>query len=192
MKLPKLIGATLAIAATQLVAAHAADLYLVNLRATCKSMDGDRVVITRMSNQTILRAFLAEDIGSSNNIRNLRLVYDPESDRILIADYTSGEILDDWFGFGNSTTSSNSDDTRRERHAFVFLSSNGEAVGSALISERVIHSNGPAGDRLAVRGTMLWVEPGDETIPPQICTGSFTTGKKLVVKTTVPPPEPTP
>src|SRR5262245_51121394 len=137
MKLPKLIGATLAIALIQLVAAHAADLFQVNLRTTCKSMDGDRTVRTTMSTPTILQDFIAtQDPESSNSVRNLRLVYDPEGDRISIAN-TSSEILADVMGFGNSTTLATTDDSRRERHAFVFLGSGSEAVGSALISERL-------------------------------------------------------
>jgi len=192
MKLPKLIGATLAMAAIQCVAAHAADLFLVNLRTTCKSFDGDRMVRTSSSTATILKDYVAnQDPASSNTVRDLRLVYDPEGDRISIAN-SSGEILADVIGFGNSTTLSNSDDTHRERHAFVFVGSNSEAAGSALISERLMRDGDNNITRLTSHGTFQYGQPGDDTTGAQICTGSFSVGRKLVIKTPPPPPEPTP
>ena len=190
MKLPKLIGATLAIAATQLVAAHAADLFLVSMRTTCKAFDGDRMVRTSTSTSTILKDYIAnQDPGSSNTVRDLRLVYDPEGDRIAIAN-TSGDILTDVIGFGNSTTLSNSDDSRRERHAFVFVGSNSEAAGSALISERITRDGENNIIRLASHGTFQYAVSGGEATSAQICTGTFSAGRKLVIKE--PAPEPTP
>jgi hypothetical protein len=187
MKLPKLIGATLAIAFGQLVAAHAADLFLVNLRTTCKAFDGDRVVSTRSSTSTILRDYIAnQDPSSSNTLRDVRLVYDPEGDRISIVN-TGGEILTDVIGFGNSTTSSNSDDSRRERHAFVFLGNNSEAVGSALISERITRDGENNITRLTSHGTFQYGQPAGDTAA-QICTGSFSVGKKLVIQEPAPTP----
>lgn len=192
MKLPKLIGATLAIAVGQFVAAHAADLFLVTLRTTCKSFDGDRMVRTSSSNPTILRDYVAtQDPASSNTVRNLRLVYDPEGDRISIADL-DGNILADVLGFGNSTTLSTPDDSRRERHAFVFVGGNTEAAGSALISERLTHDGDNNITRLTSHGTFQYGAAGDDTTGAQICTGSFSVGRKLVIKTVPPPPEPTP
>lgn len=192
MKLPKLIGATLAMAVTQLVAAHAADLFLVNLRTTCKAFDGDRMISTRSSNPTILRDYVAaQDPGASNTVRDLRLVYDPEGDRISIAN-ASGEILADVIGFGSSTTLSNSDDSRRERHAFVFLGGNSEAVGSALISERITRDGENNILRLSSHGSFQYAQPAGESTAPQICTGTFSVGRKLVIKEPAPTPEPAP
>lgn len=186
MKSRKLIGATLAIFLMQLAAAHAADLFLVSLKITCKTFDGDRLVSSRSSTSTILRDYAAAQ-DPVLEARDLRLVYDVEGDRIAIANI-SGEILADVIGFGGGTTISNSTDTRRERHAFVFVGDNSEASGSALISERLTRDDANNITRLSSHGSFQYVEPAGVDTPAQICTGTYSTSKKLVIQT--PPPAP--
>lgn len=186
MKSRKLIGATIAILLTQLTAAHAADLFLVTLRTTCKNFDGDRLVSSRSSTSTILRDYAAAH-DPILEARDLRLVYDVEGNRIAIAN-TSGELLADVIGFGGGGATSNTTDTRRERHAFVFTGGHSEASGSALISERLTRDDANNLTRLSAHGSFQYAEPAGAGTPLQICTGTFSTGKKLVIET--PPPAP--
>lgn len=191
MKSWKLIGATLAVLSTQLIAAHAADLLLVNLRTTCKTFDGaDRLISSRSSTATILRDYAAAQ-DPAPDVRNLRLVYDTEGDRIVIAN-TSGEVLADFIGFGSGVTVSNTVDTRRERHAFVFLGDDSEGTGSAIISERLTRNDENTITRQTVRGSFQYAEAAVGETPAQICTGTFSTGKKLVIQTPPPAPAPVP
>jgi hypothetical protein len=191
MKSWKLIGATLTVLLTQLTAAHAADLLLVSLRTTCKTFDGaDRLITSRSSTATILRDYASAQ-DPTLDVRTLRLVYDTEGDRIVIAN-SSGEVLADFIGFGSGVTVSNTVDTRRERHAFVFLRDNSEATGSAIITERLTRNDENTITRQTVRGSFQYVEPAVDESPDQICTGTFSTGKKLVIQTPPPAPEPVP
>jgi len=191
MKSWKLIGSTLTVLLTQLIAAHAADLLLVNLRTTCKTFDGaDRLISSRSSTPTILRDYAAAQ-DPAPDVRTLRLVYDTEGDRIVIAN-TSGEVLADVIGFGSGVTITNSVDTRRERHAFVFIRDNSEATGSAVISERLTRDGENNIRTHSVRGNFQYVEPAAEETPAQICTGTFSTGRKLVIQTPPPAPAPVP
>ena len=191
MKSWKFIGATLAALLTQLIAADAADLLLVSLRSSCKTFDdADRLIISRSSTTSILREYAAAQ-DPALDVRTLRLVYDTAGDRIAIAN-TSGEVLTDVIGFGSGVIVSNSVDTRRERHAFVFRGDSSEGTGSAIISERLTRDDENNITRQTVRGSFQYAEPARNGAPAQICTGTFSTGKKLVIQTPPPAPAPVP
>jgi hypothetical protein len=184
MKLRKIHGAILAVLLSQIVAVSAADLFLVNLQITGKSFDGsDRLTRTRQNTTSILRDYLAAQEEPTNSVRDLRLVYDVEGDRIAIA-HKNGEILADVLAFGSGTTISNSTDTLRERHVFVFLPEDSVAVGSGVISERLTYDGDGNLIRLSSKGSFQYVNPGDEETPQEISTGTFSIGRKLVVPET--------
>jgi hypothetical protein len=87
-------------------------------------------------------------------------------------------------------TIANSTDTQRERQAYVFLGDNSQASGSALISERLTRGGETNNiTRLINRGSFHYVEPATAEATAQICSGTFSTSRKLVIQ---PPPPPVP
>jgi hypothetical protein len=185
---PKLL-ASLVVALLAHATANAADWYAVTLRGTCKSVNGADKIGSRPLNQnTIIQEYLAT-LEEPPSARDVKLAYDPETDRIALVN-TAGEVLTDVYTFGSGTVVANSTDTQRLRHVFLFPGSLSEAAGTAQLTERITRDAENAITRLAIRGVFQFASAGTEEIPTEICSGTFSVGKKL--KFTIPEPEPEP
>lgn len=166
--------------------ANAADWFAVNLRGTCRSLNSaDKIGRTAFNNNTIIQDYLATQ-EEPPLARHLKLAYDPEADKISIVN-TNGEAVLDIFSFGFPTVVSNSSETQRERHVFLFPEGGTDSVGTAQIVERLTRDGEGVLTRLSARGNLQFSEAATEETGPQVCSGTFTTGKKLTFATPEPP-----
>jgi hypothetical protein len=175
MKTSKLCALLLAGIVAPLLTASAADLFLANINVTCKE-SGDKIVTTKMNNASIL-----SDYAEGGDTRDLRVAYDPEGDRLVIAN-AAGEVQADIFSFGFGTTVSDGQEANFVRHVFLFPEGQSDAVGTAIVTERVTY-DGEVISKIASRGTLSFAQSGNETTPARVCSGTFTVGKKLVPRT---------
>src|SRR5262245_41379339 len=180
MKLRKLLVPIVTGLLAQTLVSQAGDLYLVNLRATCKVLAADDRIVTRsLNNSTILRDFAtAQD--PQLDPRTLRLVYDEDGDRIVITD-TSGNFLGDVLGFGFSTVVANSTETQRERHVFVFRPGLSDAAGSGTLTEKITRNNEGVTTRRTTQGRFSYGVPASDIAGAEVCSGTFSLGRKLVI-----------
>jgi hypothetical protein len=176
MKTSKLCALLLAGILTPILAGRAADLYAVNMNATCKQ-SGEKIVTTKFNNASIIAEYVASQ-DPAPDPKDLKLAYDPEGDRIVIVTST-GEIASDVFTFGFGTAVSDGLEATRVRHVFLFPEGGDDAVGSAIITERVTR-DGEVITKIASRGTMSFAKAGTDTTPAQVCSGTFVVGKKLI------------
>lgn len=174
---------------THIVAADAADWYAVNLRGTCRSVDGsDRIGRRPFNNATIINDYIANQTEAPQ-ARHLKVAYDPAADKISIVD-TNGESVLDIFSFAFPTVAGNSADTLRERHVFLFPAEGSAAVGTAQLSERITRGGENEITRITSRGTLQFANAATEETGAEVCSGTFTVGKQLRFATVEPPPAP--
>ena len=191
MKTSKLCVLLLAGIVVPFLTARAADLYAVNLNGSCKQLgDGDKIATVKFNNASVIAEYAATQ-DPAPDPRDLKLAYDPEGDRIVIVTST-GEITCDVFTFGFGTTVSDSLEANRVRHVFLFPEGQSDSVGSAVVTERITRDGEQVITKISGRGTMSFAKAATETTPAQVCTGTFTVGKKLVFRTEEPPPTPEP
>ena len=184
MNIRKLLMPLAACILAQTFAANA-ELYLVNVRGTCKAVnERDRLATKPFNNKTILEEFAALQ-DPVPDIRDLKLVFDSDEDRIAIAD-ESGEILGDVFTFGFPIVISNSTETQRERHAFLFQPGSADAAGNVVLTERLTRDAENTVTKQSTRGRFTYANAATEEAVAEICTGTSTTGKKLVIATPAP------
>jgi hypothetical protein len=187
MKIRTLLAPIVVGLIAQVVTANAADWFAVNVRGTCRSInDADKIGRTAFNNNTIIQDYLATQ-EEPPLARHLKLAYDPEADKISIVN-TNGEAVLDVFSFGFPTVVSNSLETQRERHVFLFPPGGSDAVGTAQIVERLTRDGEGVLTKLSARGNMQYSTAATEETPAEVCSGTFTTGRKLTFFT----PEPAP
>jgi hypothetical protein len=193
MKTHKLLAPLLAGFLVQMATAQAAELFQANVRGSCRFVDGnDRIGRRPFNNATILNDFAAVQ-DPVPDPRSLRLAYDLEGDRLVVVD-SNGQILDSYLEFGLSTTVANSSDSLRERQAFLFPAGLTDAIGSALISERINRNNEGGISRVKTRGSLQFTRTNSGDGAIEVCNGTFTSGKRInqVEPEPEPEPEPTP
>jgi hypothetical protein len=188
MKIRTLLAPIIVGLLAHIVAADAADWYAVTLRGTCRSVTGeDRIGRRSFNNTTIIRDHIAtQEVAVA--ARTLKVAYDPEADKISIVD-TNGVSVQDIFSFGFPTVVSNSTETQMERHVFLFTDGS-EAVGTAQMTERIVRDTEGAISRLTVRGNLQFANSATADTSAEVCSGTFTVGRKLRIVVTEPEPEP--
>lgn len=141
----------------QVSSLQAQDLFHLQFRATCKSLnDRGRLTSTRITETNLIALWIGTNAFATN--QGYSLVYNETADSIQVVDATNGSLVGDVFTFqgGNS----NSDGRLRERSTFVFVPGQSDSVGSALISEKLRHTV----DHVLIHGrmqfTLLSLEPG--------------------------------
>jgi YD repeat-containing protein len=193
MKTSKLYASILAGLFLQCAAASAADLFLVTIRGTCKFNNGDRIATGKFNNASLIQDFVGVN-QPTNDTRTLRLAYDSAGDRIVVADNT-GQTLGEVFGFGFPVSVADSADSQHVRHVFLFAPGTTDAIGSAIVTDKVVRDGEQNVTRLSARGTMQFGQAGTDTVAAQVCSGTFTVGKKMnptSTSTNTPNPNPTP
>ena len=187
MKIRTLLAPLVVGLMAHVVTANAADWFAVNVRGTCRSInDSDRIGRTAFNNNTIIQDYLATQ-EEPPLARHLKLAYDPEADKISIVN-TNGEAVLDVFSFGFPTVVSNSAETQRERQVFVFQGGGSDSIGTAQTVERLTRDGEGVLTKLSARGNLQYSTAATEESPAEVCSGTFSTGKKLTFFT----PEPTP
>jgi hypothetical protein len=187
MKTSKLFALLLAGVLPQLIAAQAADLFAVTVRGTCKEISGDdKIVSVRFDNNSIIRDYAATQ-DPAPDPRTLKVVYDATGDRIGIMN-EAGEITCEVWAFGFSTSVADSADTKRIRHVFLFPEGASDATGSAILTEKVIHDGETNVVKLTSRGSLQFAKAATDETAAQVCTGTFTVGKKIIIATEPEPP----
>lgn len=166
--------------------AHAAgdNAYKVNFVSTCiQTNRAGRLVESNYSGRDVLRACAREHGFTS--ITNLQLVYDLDADAIQVVQVTDGAVLCVAMSFDGGQSISNANGSVVERLAFVFLSGDNEARGSARIT-MLLRKNDGSGmhfmnrSGLGVRGSFQLATQPTEMFGTTINSGFFTTGAKFV------------
>jgi hypothetical protein len=185
MNIRKLLMPLAACILAQTFTAHA-DLLLVNLRGTCRVLnEQDRLSNVAFNNKTLLADVASQD--PFPDPRDLRLVYDTELDKISIVNI-AGDVVGDLFTFGFPVVVSNSTETQRERFVFLFPPGSADASGNAVLTERLTRNSENAVTRQSIRGKFTFANAASDAQGAEICTGTFTTGKRFVA--VEPEPEP--
>src|SRR3954454_12967983 len=112
------------------------DLFRVTFRANCRALgDRGRLIHTRFTDQDIVAQCVGTNVSSVALTQNFALVYNATADRIQVVSVTNGLALCDVLEFQGGALAT---DTRQsERFTFLFVPEETNAVGSAVISERL-------------------------------------------------------
>jgi hypothetical protein len=188
MKIRKLFALLLFAAFAQGIVAQAQNLYQLNLRGSCAQINSrDRLAFQPFNTTTILRDYAATQ-DPAPNVRDLRLAYDADFDRIVIAT-TNLQTLKILHGFAFSTGVTNGAQTKQRRLVFVFPPEVLVANGTAILTETIIRDGEGNVTRRALVGSMQYHEPATLETPAVPCTATFSIGKKLKMPS---PPAPVP
>jgi len=181
MKSRTLLASVIIILMGQAIAANALDWFLTTVRGTCRSVEGNNRIVRRpLNNNTIIAAYLAT-LDNPPPAKDLKLAYDVHGDRISIVD-SSGNSLFDVYSFGSETASRNDDDTVAERQVFLFEGNNGDASGSAELSEHLTREPDDVIPTYRATGTFQFGHAATSDTEAQICSGTISiSGKKLKV-----------
>ena len=182
MKIRTLLSSVIVSLLASFATANAADWYAVTLRGSCKYVNElDRIARRPFNNTTLIRDYIAIQ-AEPPLAKDLKLGYDPEADRISIVN-TNGESVLDVYTFAAGTLVANSTDTLRERQVFLFPGDASEATGAAQISERVTRDEGGLITSLSSRGSFQFANAATADLPAEVCSGTFTVGRKLKFST---------
>jgi len=189
MKIRILFTLLLLAAFALVTVAPAQNLYQLNLRGSCAQINSrDRLAFQPFTTATVLRDYAAAQ-DPAPNVRDLRLAYDVDFDRIVIAN-TNLQTLKILHGFAFSTGVTNSAETTQRRLVFVFPPEILQANGTAILTETIIRDGDGNVTRRALIGSMQYYQPATLDTPAAPCTATFSIGRKL--KMPSPPVAPRP
>ena len=165
--------------------AVAGDKYLVSVSGTCRTVSpADKIITRPFTTPTILRA-CANDTNSPSDVRQLRLLYDVDTDAIAVYNITTGQSVCPVFSYGESTIAGNLRDTARVRHVYLFNVPAVEGgIGSMVMTENIVRDGEGTELRRTTTGRFHYLVRATETTPPQVCTGTMTLGRKFALVTT--------
>jgi hypothetical protein len=161
------------------------ELFRLTFNGTARFVNArDRLAARRLTAQDLIARCVGTNAYGTN--RDFQLVYNAGSDSIQVVNATNGTLMCDVLQFEGGV--SNDDGRRLERLAFVFVPEKSNAVGSAILLQRLPTRN----DRVSMRGHAQFVltslEPGSAPfIAPAPAPNAGTNG----VPVTVPPGQPT-
>lgn len=188
MKISKLFAPLLVGILAHAATVYAGDLYAVTIAGTCKMYnDAGRAVVKPLNNGTILRAYAAtQEMGLT--LRQLKLVYDTNGDGKISIVGTNGTNLLDVATFGFPIEVSNNTGTQRQRLVFLYLPTDVNAAGTALLSDRLVRDGEGNITKLTSTGRFQYAVAATDQIPGQACSGVIIVGRKLSIQS--PPPGP--
>jgi hypothetical protein len=187
-----------------------ANLYRLNFRGTCRSLSssGDRVVTTRITDKDLITTAFDLDVRDRASLRDYSVVYNADADSIQAVNQRTGQAVDLFQFSGGAATS---DGRILERFAFLFVPGGETSIGSVTITERAGRNGANANtDRASIVGRFQFAtsagtaagaagmaRPGQgglfrmnstsfDTDPAvEICTGTFSTNRRLMIGSSV-------
>jgi hypothetical protein len=190
MKIRRLFAPLLLGVLAQTLTVKAGDLYLVNISGTCRAMNEatDRMIIRSMSTATIIRDCALAHSNSPVNIRELRLAYDPDTDKISVVNYLTGQTVCDFVTFGEPSIAANFADTLRAMHVYLFNPPHVDGgIGSLVLSERIVRDKNGVATRIIASGNFHYIVRATDTHQPEICVGTLSLGRKFTLPSSAPP-----
>ncbi|GEM_PF-1560420 len=118
------------------------ELYTVKFRATCTPSDTGKGKGSKMTERDLIQELVGTGFTQKELKRNYALVYNPASDSLQVVSRTDGSLIGDVLIFDGGTNAIGG--SQLSRFAFVFSPTQSEAIGSAVITERVAKSNNRA------------------------------------------------
>jgi hypothetical protein len=149
MKIRIILAVAVAVASLQSLAARAqatTNLFRVSFKASCSALNGaGKVTTTSLTDEDIIANATGVTRSSKSHSHSepgFALAYNTAADSLQVVD-ANGNLVADVINFGGGV--SVSDSRQRDRFTFMFVPSLTDAIGSAVISENVGHSEVRAG-----------------------------------------------
>jgi len=137
-------------ASVQSLVAQTNDLFQFSFHGRCQSLnDQGRLATTRIEEQDLIaRCVGTNAVDPTGTNSSFALVYNAGSNSVQVVNATNGAFVCDVFEFQGGI--SNTDGRRLERMTFVFAPDQAEAIGSAIINEKIKHK----ADRASISGQL--------------------------------------
>lgn len=156
---------------------QAQDLFRVFVSTvTTYTNDAGKLTHRQYGNQEIIRD-CADEHGVTN-LTDLSLVYDRTADAVQVVTGTNHAVLCTPLSFSGGVSLSNTNATKTERLAFVFVDSSQVANGTLSAIERSCY--GPTNELVSfsLKGRLQYATPGDGTNSPTIYNGVIIAGSE--------------
>jgi hypothetical protein len=159
------------------VAARAQNLYRVQIKGSCSSVDATGHQITQPLNNKILVREWAGRVGASN-VNDLQLAFQPNAGlgghAIDLVNKSDGTVLITVFPLTFLESAATPGGKTARRFAYVFdLNHSDFSVGTALMTERISLARNGNTNRFVLDGDMQWYWLPTQTNAFRICSGKF-------------------
>ena len=178
MKRKKLLIMTIAAMVTQsflMQTSHAQEMFRVVVSTVSTyTNDAGKLTHRHYGNREIIRECAAEH--GVTNLAGLSLVYDRTADAVQVVGGTNHTVLCTPLTFSGGVSLNNTNATKTERLAFVFLDSSQVANGTMSATERSYY--GPTNELVwfSLNGRLQYATAGDGTNSPTIYNGIIVAG----------------
>jgi len=154
MQFSKFIMALVAATCMQAQMIEAQDLFQLRFRGTCRLLNSiGRLDTTRITEQDLI----ASSVGAGALLTNdFVLVYNATSNNVQVVKASDGSFVSDVFQFQGGIT--NTDGRRLERLTFIFAPNQSEAIGSAIITQRIRQN----AQRATIQGSVQYAFGGTD------------------------------
>ena len=176
-KFKVIIGTITFISAQTLVLStcQAQELYSAFVNTVCvSSNDAGGLSYAFFGNRQIIQQ-CADEQGITNRM-GLRLVYDRTADALEVVQGTNNTVICTPVSFSGGVSLSKTNQTVRERLAFVFLEDSTEANGTLRARERYSLNSSNQLTHFALSGQLQFAQPASETNAAKIYSGSLSAG----------------
>jgi len=142
------------------IAAQADDLFSAKLLLTCRTAGGDKLNTQKVKETDVIGAAVGSN--DKNTVKNHALVYNSTANALQVVDSTGALVTNVMFFSGGAFTSGSSESAEL---TFIFLPDVGDAVGSAVITEKAAKNNsGTKKDKANITGNLQLYLVGDQTL----------------------------
>jgi len=152
MQITKFLMALVAAACIQAQMGEAQDLFQLRFRGTCRLLNAfGRLGTTHITEQDLI----ASSVGTGALLTNdFVLVYNATSNKVQVVNASDGSFVSDVFEFQGGIT--NTDGRRLERLTFMFAPNQSEAIGSAIITQKIRQN----ANRATIQGSVQYALGG--------------------------------
>lgn len=163
------------------------DKFRLSLHVSCKQTNDQGKIVRKSFNARDVIDQCVKELGiAPSNRPPLLLVYHVNAsfqkrDHIETINATNGAVLCTNYIIAFGSVVTNQSALQIERQAFFFNDKISDAIGSALLSERVIVDNNGVTNRMRISGRIQLGLPATATSPTRICSGVLTAGKAFQI-----------
>jgi len=140
MKIDKAIAVIVAAMAFSAVAVQGQDVFRAKFKAKCQPADPSDKENKKMTDLDLIQQCVGTGFTDKELKNNFEVVYNPTADSIQVVNESDGSLICDVFQFqpGTNILAEN----QLTRFVFVFVPGQAESVGTAIITEKPVNTNG--------------------------------------------------